>query len=56
MKLPEDGIKLILVMADEIARQHGIVYETDNETEENILLARKKKAFENMLEMREQSV
>lgn len=24
MKLPEDGIKLIIVMADEIARQHGI--------------------------------
>ncbi|MCI8376361.1 MAG: hypothetical protein HFI29_13165 [Lachnospiraceae bacterium] len=37
MKLPEDGIKLILAMADEIARQHGIVYETDSETEENIL-------------------
>lgn len=23
-KLPEDGIRLILVMADEIARQHGM--------------------------------
>ena len=28
MKLPEDGIWLILVMVDEVARQHGISTET----------------------------
>jgi hypothetical protein len=56
MRLPEDGIRLILVMADEIARQHGIFYETGDNMEENMLLARKRKAFENMLEMREQSI
>ena len=33
MKLPEDGIRLILVMADEIARQHGISAEAKNETQ-----------------------
>lgn len=27
MRLPEDGIKLILVMADEIARQCGVFYD-----------------------------
>lgn len=54
MKLPEDGIKLILVMADEIARQHGTFSETDTETEKNVSSADKKKAFQNLLEMREQ--
>lgn len=47
MRLPEDGIRLILVMADEIARQHGILNVTDSE--------KKIKAFQNMVEMREQS-
>ena len=46
MKLPDDGIRLIIVMADEIARQHGIFTDTSGE---------KKKAFESMLSMREQS-
>lgn len=55
MKLPEDGIRLILVMADEIARQHGISNETDVQMEKNIVLPHKQKAFQNMLEMREQS-
>lgn len=54
MKLPEDGIKLILVMADEIARQHGILFEPDGEINEYVL-TRKKKAFQNMLEMRNNS-
>lgn len=31
MRLPEDGIRLILVMADEIARQCGIFTDTDTE-------------------------
>ena len=53
MRLPEDGIKLILVVADEIARQHGILIDTDKE--ESSLLLKKKKAFQNLLEMREQS-
>lgn len=53
MKLPEDEIRLILVMVDEVARQHGIF--TDVDTENNALLANKKKAFQNMLKMREQS-
>lgn len=47
MRLPEDGIRLILVMADEIARQHGIFPDADIE--------KKKKAFQNMLELREQA-
>lgn len=55
MRLPEDGIRLILVMADEIARQHGIFNDTDAENEKGVLLAKKKKAFQNMLEMRAQS-
>lgn len=49
MKLPDDGVKLILVIADEIARQHGIIEDEDVEIE------KKKKAFERMLEMREKS-
>lgn len=56
MRLPEDGIRLILVMADEIARQQGILFDTDSEKETSVLLANKKKAFQNMLEMREQSM
>lgn len=55
MKLPEDGIKLILVMADEIARQHGIFFETNTEIENHASLLQKKKAFQNMLELREQA-
>lgn len=47
MRLPEDGIRLILVMADEIARQHGILADGNIE--------KKKKAFQNMLKLREQS-
>ena len=43
MKLPEDGIRLILVMANEIARQQGILFETDTDKS----LIRKKKAFQN---------
>lgn len=56
MRLPEDGIRLILVIADEIARQQGIFDDTDSEKETSVLLANKKKAFQNMLEMREQSM
>lgn len=55
MRLPENGIRLILVMADEIARQYGIFPETDVQMEKNASLTRKEKAFQNMLEMREQS-
>lgn len=55
MKLPEDGIRLILVIADEIARQHGILTDTDTEKEKNALLENKKKAFQNMPKRREQS-
>ncbi|MCM1127435.1 MAG: hypothetical protein NC429_13305 [Lachnospiraceae bacterium] len=56
MRLPEDGIRLILVMADEIARQQGILTETDSQIEQDASLARKRKAFQNMLKMREQAV
>lgn len=55
MRLPEEGIRLILVIADEIARQQGICANTAAENETDVLLADKKKAFQNMLEMREQS-
>lgn len=55
MRLPEDGIKLILVMADEIARQHGILNVADTEREKSVLLENRKKTFQNMVEMREQS-
>ncbi len=55
MKLPEDGVRLILVLADEIARQSGVCYETIGETKESGFLKRKKEAFQNMLEMREQT-
>ena len=50
MRLPENDIKLILVIVDEIARQHGIIMDTEP------LLTNKKKAFEKMLEVREQSI
>ncbi|MCM1237544.1 MAG: hypothetical protein NC489_46350 [Ruminococcus flavefaciens] len=53
MRLPEDGVRLILAMADEIARQNGISPAEDTETEINTALTRKKKAFQNMLDMRE---
>jgi len=55
MRLPEDGIRLILVLADEIARQSGVYHETIVKTEDEELLQSKKRAFQNMLEMREQS-
>lgn len=55
MKLPESGIKLILVITDEIARQYRISSQNNNEEEKDVLLARKKAAFQNMLEMREKS-
>lgn len=55
MKLPEDGIRLILVMADEIARQHGILSNTDAGPERNASTTCKEKAFQKMLELREQS-
>ena len=42
-------------MENEIARQRGIFDDTDAEKETSVLLANKKKAFQNMLEMREQS-
>lgn len=54
-KLPEDGIRLLLVMADEIARQHGIFFDIDTESEKNDWLENRKKVFQNMMEMREQS-
>lgn len=54
-KLPEDGIRLILVMADEIARQHGIFFDIDTEREKSDRLENRKKVFQNMMEMREQS-
>ena len=50
MRLPENDIKLILVIVDEIARQHGIIMDTEP------LLTNKKKALEKMLELREQSI
>lgn len=56
MRLPEDEIRLILVIADELARQQGIFADTNSEKETSVLLANKKKAFQNMLEMREQSM
>ena len=52
MQLPEEGIRLILVMADEIARQRGICFKKGDEMEVNLSIARKKKAFQNMLEMK----
>lgn len=55
MKLPEDGVRLILVMADEIARQQGISSRADDEMKKNASLERKKRVFQHMLEMREQS-
>lgn len=55
MRLPEDGIRLILVIADEISRQQGISAGTDDELKTDISAMHKKKAFENMLELREQS-
>ena len=48
MRLPEDGIKLILVVADEIARQHGILIETDTDKEKSSLLLKKKKRVKNI--------
>lgn len=36
--------------------QQGILFDMDSEKETSVLLANKKKAFQNMLEMREQSM
>lgn len=47
---------MILVMADEIARQRGICFQKGDGMEVNPSIARKKKAFQNMLEMREKSI
>lgn len=49
MKLPDDGIRLILALADEIARQEKTAQYADIERE------RKKKAYQDMLQMKEQS-
>ena len=40
-------------MADEIARQQGISIEADAKKEKDVPMTRRKKAFQNMLEMRE---
>ncbi len=63
MKLPEDSIRLFIVMADEIARQKGISSDgvsgkntssyTRSALDED--LKRKQKAFQEMEEMREKS-
>lgn len=45
MRLPEDGIKLILVMADEIARQYGVFTDTDTEKEKVYYWKIRKKHF-----------
>ncbi len=56
MRLPEDSIRLFIVMADEIARQKGIAAGDSSSIEGNIDsnedLKRKQKAFQEMLEMR----
>lgn len=44
-KLPEDGIRLLFVMADEIARQHGIFFDIDTESEKMIGWKIGKKCF-----------
>lgn len=49
MKLPEDSIRLFIVMADEIARQKGISSVLDED------LKRKQKAFQEMEDMRKKS-
>lgn len=54
-KLPEDGIRLILAMADEIARQHGIFFDSETERGKSEQLENRKKVFQNKMEMREQS-
>lgn len=56
MKLPEEGIRLILVLADEIARQYGVLSQNEDEAQKNALLERKKNAFQNMLKTREKSI
>ena len=56
MKLPEEGIRLILVIADEIARQYGILSQNEDEAQKNALLERKKTAFQNMIKTRENSL
>ena len=45
----------MLFRSDEIARQKGISYDTDSRDQKNSSTARRKAAFQNMLEMREQS-
>ncbi len=49
MKLPDDGVRLIIALADEIARQSSFLSCMDAER------ARKKKAFQDMLDMKKQS-
>lgn len=63
MKLPEDSIRLFIVMADEIARQKGISSDSvsDKNPSSNTRstldedLRRKQKAFQEMEEMRKKS-
>lgn len=49
MKLPDNGVRLIIALADEIARQESFVQHVDAEEE------RKKKAYQDMLGMKERS-
>jgi|GEM_PF-4168418 len=46
---------IIFVLVDEIASQSGVYHETIVKKEDEEFLQSKKRAFQNMLEMREQS-
>lgn len=54
MQLPDDGVRLIIVLADEIARQHGVT--TDTSSTQDNLVSTKQLAFQKMAKMRESSV
>lgn len=49
MKLPDNGVRLVIALADEIARQESFVQQVDEEKE------RKKKAYQDMLGMKKRS-
>ena len=49
MKLPENGIKLIIALADEISRKNSVQMSDDDVIEEN------RKIYQEMLEMKKKS-
>lgn len=55
MKLPDDAVRLVIVLVDEIARQNKITVPEKEDIDNNMSLTRQKKAYQEMLEMKKKS-